>query len=266
MTQIVNQMATNPKFLVHDIGSGFPVVLIHGYPLNHTIWGNQDILSDTYRIIAPDLPGFGASPVLPHLQMAGYANIIAGILDDKNIDKAIVIGHSMGGYIALAFAERFEKRLSGLGLVCSQAGADSEEGKAGRLKNAERVGIEGFEFIVETMSEKLLSAASDQNGASLKSQLKGIMKQSSAEGVVSALEAMASRKDQIETLKKLSVPVWVATGSDDALIPSEKSIQMTQALKQSSYELFVGCGHMPMMEKPQEFNLALRKFLSTVPI
>lgn len=249
---------------VHDAGSGFPVVFIHGYPLNHTIWENQDILSDSFRIIEPDLPGFGTSSAMSGLHMTEYADIVTGILDERKIDKAVVIGHSMGGYIALAFAERFEKRLSGLGLVCSQAGADSEEGKAGRLKNAERVGTEGFEFIIETMSEKLLSAASDQNDASLKLQLKSIMKLSSAEGVINALKAMAARKDQFDTLKKLSIPVWIAAGADDALIPSEKSEQMTKTVKQVSYDLFDACGHMPMMEKPLEFNLALRKFLSTI--
>lgn len=254
----------NNKTFVHESGSGIPVVFIHGYPLNQTIWENQNMLSDTFRIIAPDLPGFGASPALPNQGMAGYADAIAEILDDRKIDKAVVIGHSMGGYIALAFAEHYGKRLSGLGLVCSQAGADSEEGKAGRLKNAERVGIEGFEFIVETMSEKLLSTVSDQNDASLKLQLKSIMKQSSAEGVITALKAMAARKDQFDTLKKLPIPVWIAAGAEDALIPSEKSMQMTKTLKQVSYDLFDACGHMPMMEKPQEFNLALRKFLSTI--
>lgn len=254
----------NNKTFVHESGSGIPVVFIHGYPLNQTIWENQNMLSDTFRIIAPDLPGFGASPALPNRGMAGYTDAIAEILDDRKIDKAVVIGHSMGGYIALAFAEHYGKRLSGLGLVCTQAGADSEDGKAGRLKNAERVGIEGFEFIVETMSEKLLSTASDQIDTSLKLQLKSIMKQSSAEGVITALKAMAGRKDQFDTLRKLSVPVCIIAGADDMLIPSEKSVQMVNTLRQATYELIEGCGHMPMMEKPQEFNQALRKFLNTI--
>ena len=252
------------KLHVHDIGSGIPVVFIHGYPLNHAIWGNQDELSDTYHIIAPDLSGFGTSPALSNLNMADYADMISGLLDDRKIDKAVVIGHSMGGYIALAFAERYENRLSGLGLVCTQAGADSEEGKVGRLINAERVGKEGFEFIVETMSGKLLSAASDQSDTSLKSRLQAIMKQSSAEGVITALKAMAARKEQFDTLKKLAIPVWVASGADDVLIPSEKSVLMTEMLKRAAYQLFDGCGHMPMMEKPQKFNLTLREFLSTI--
>ncbi|KAB2878045.1 alpha/beta hydrolase [bacterium] len=251
---------------VLEIGSGLPVVLIHGYPLNHRTWENQFSLSDSFRILAPDLPGFGQSGFENALSMEGYSDHIAELLDEKKIEKAVVMGHSMGGYISLAFAARHENRVMGLGLICSQAGADTEEARAGRLKNAERVEKEGFDFIIATMSEKLLSPYRNTNDSALQNKLKLIMKEASAQGVTTALKAMAARKDQFETLRNLSVPVFITAGTDDVLIAVEKSVQMAEASKLSTFEVFEGCGHMPMMEKPQEFNLALRKFLKKISL
>ncbi|MBL7995264.1 alpha/beta hydrolase [bacterium] len=250
----------------HEIGSGLPVVFIHGYPLHHRTWENQFSLSDSFRILAPDMPGFGQSGIENELSMEGYSDRIADLLDEKKIDKAVVMGHSMGGYISLAFAARHENRLLGLGLICSQAGADTEEAKAGRLKNAERVEKEGFDFIITTMSEKLLSPSRNTNDSALLIKLKLIMKEASPKGVTTALKAMAGRKDQLGALRNLSVPVFIAAGTDDVLIPVEKSVRMAEAAKLSTFELFEGCGHMPMMEKPQEFNLAMRNFLKKISV
>ncbi|MBL7959304.1 alpha/beta hydrolase [bacterium] len=251
---------------VHEIGSGLPVVFIHGYPLNRRTWENQLVLSDSYRILAPDLPGFGQSGYENGLSMEVYSDQIATLLDERKIKKAMVLGHSMGGYISLAFASQHENRLLGLGLICSQAGADSEEAKAGRLKNAERVDKEGFDFIIEMMGTKLLSPSHNKGNSDLPEKLKMIMKEATSQGVTSALKAMATRKDQFEMLGKLSVPMFIAAGKDDVLIPVEKSVRMAEASKLSTFEVFEGCGHMPMMEKPQEFNLALRKFLKKISV
>lgn len=248
----------------HEIGSGLPVVFIHGYPLNHTIWEKQFPLSNRYRIIAPDLPGFGRSPASQVLTMDDYANLIVELLDKKHIDKAVLVGHSMGGYIALAFAEHHASRLLGLGLVCSQAGADTDEGKAGRLKNAERVEKEGIDFIVETMIEKLLSPSNFKTQPQLVAALRSVMKSSTSEGVITALKAMAGRREQLDTLKQLHVPVYIAAGSDDVLIPAERAIQMSQVCKYPHLISLAGCGHMAMMEDPQEFNSALSRFLDTI--
>lgn len=255
-------MINKSNLFIHDVGSGLPLVLIHGYPLNHLTWENQFILSDEYRIIAPDLPGFGKSQAVDGLRMEDYAYMIAALLDEKKIDKAVVMGHSMGGYISLSFAERHENRLLGLGLICSQAGADTEEGKDARLKNAERVEKEGLDFIIEAMSEKLLSPKHNKNKSELNTKLRLIMKVATVQGVISVLKAMAARKDQFETLRELSVPVFIAAGKEDLLIPSDKSIQMADASKHPTFVTFAECGHMAMMENPGEFNLVLKKFIN----
>ncbi len=251
----------NRKLFSHDSGSGIPVLLVHGYPLNHSIWEQQFILSDSFRIIAPDLPGFGQSEPEEGLTMHDYADRLAALLDEKKIDNAAVVGHSMGGYIALAFAERHPSRMRGLGLVCSQAGADTEEGRAGRIKNAERVPAEGFDFIIDAMIGKLLSPATLQKNSGMSDQIRAIMKKSAPQGVTAALRAMAARKDQFETLKKLSVPVFIAAGKDDSLIPLEKSSQMADVCKSPVFVSLPDSGHMAMMENPSEFNTALRKYL-----
>lgn len=255
-------MTLKKNWFVQDIGSGLPVVLIHGYPLNHRSWEGQFTLSDAYRIIMPDLPGFGKSEAIRSLTMEDYADLIASMLDDKKLDKAVVMGHSMGGYIALAFAERHRNRLSALGLICSQAGADSEEGKAGRLKNAERVEREGFDFVVETMLEKLLSPASVKNKPELLTKLRALMNEASSQGILTALKAMTARRDHFDTLRSLTVPVFIAAGKSDVLIPMEKSMQMAEAAKHASWESFAECGHMVMMEDAASLNQAIRNFLT----
>lgn len=252
----------NKKLFIHDVGSGVPVVLIHGYPLNHSIWEHQFNLSVSYRILAPDLPGFGASENKADLAMEEYSDRISAMLDEKKIKKAVVVGHSMGGYIALSFAKRYENRLLGLGLICSQAGADSEEVKNGRLKNAERVAKEGYDFVIETMAEKLVS--NKKENKTLTEKLRSIMKEGTSEGVCTALSAMAGRKDEFETLRNLSVPVFIAAGKDDLLISSEKSFQMADTSKRKTLKIFENCGHMPMMENPKEFNLVLAEFLQNI--
>ncbi len=249
---------------IRDEGQGLPLLFIHGYPLNHTIWHNQFSLAKRFRVIAADLPGFGKSSLNNMMSMYDYADLMAVLLVERKIDRAILIGHSMGGYISLAFAERHPERLSGLGLVCSQAAADTPEVKEGRIKNAERVGKEGTEFIIEAMIEKLLAPANKKARPELVAQLRMIMKDSSSEGVISALKAMAGRPDQFETLRKLDVPVFVAAGSDDVLIASEKSVRMAEVCRRPTYQSFAQCGHMAMMEDPSAFNASLTSFLESI--
>ncbi len=248
-----------------DMGLGVPVVLIHGYPLNHKIWQNQFVLSKHYRILAPDLPGFGETPSISGMSIADYADLILKLLDKENIEKAVVMGHSMGGYIALEFAARYKKRLLGLGLVCTQAGADSEEARANRMKTIERVHAEGKGFVIDTMAGKLTSAK-NLSDAELIRQLKSIMQGATDKGIATALKAMAGRSDHLSTLEKIRVPILIIAGAEDALIPVEKSAAMAEKLSKRTFEIISGAGHVAMMEKPEAFNRSLIEFLKKLRI
>lgn len=249
---------------VFERGSGPAVVMIHGYPLNHSIWENQFQFSSHFRLLLPDLPGFGQSSPDKNLTMESCADEVIGILDKRNIGRAVVLGHSMGGYILLSLAERYPQRLAAIGLICTQAGSDSDEVRANRFKTIERIRTEGLEFIQTLMSEKLLAPDNFKSRPELSQKLKRIIGNASVEGVISALQAMANRKNHEPTLPAIAIPALIITGSNDVLVAPEKSEWMANLLPQSRLVKMEGAGHLAMMEKPAEFNQALNEFLKSL--
>ncbi|MBX7152487.1 alpha/beta hydrolase [bacterium] len=249
---------------VFERGSGLAIVMIHGYPLNHTIWENQFSLAERYRLIVPDLPGFGQSSLQNNFAIESYADGIVSILDDRKIEQAVILGHSMGGYILLSLAERYSQRLAGLGLICTQAGSDLGEARTNRFKTIERVQSEGLDFIKTSMSEKLLAPDNFKSRPELSQKLKRIIDTASIEGVASALQAMANRKSHEPLLPAITIPALIISGNDDVLVPQEKSEWMANLLPKSQLIKMEGAGHMAMMEKPAEFNKALEEFLKTL--
>ncbi|NUM82275.1 alpha/beta fold hydrolase, partial [bacterium] len=174
------------------------------------------------------------------------------------------LGHSMGGYILLSLAERYPRRLAAIGLICTQAGSDSDEARANRFKTIERIRTEGLEFIQTLMSEKLLAPDNFKSRPELSQKLKRIIGNASVEGVISALQAMANRKNHEPTLPAIAIPALIITGSDDVLVAPEKSEWMANLLPQSRLVKMEGAGHLAMMEKPAEFNQALNEFLKSL--
>ncbi len=165
-------------------GKGTPLVLIHGFPLDSTSWSEiTPLLEDKFDIILPDLRGFGQSTTVetPY-SMSDMADDIAGLLDHLGIEKAALAGHSMGGYVALAFAKKYPNRVSGLGLVSSQALADAPEGKERRYKTAADVAEKGVGVVAEAMTPKLSADARVQ------AFVRNVIEKQSKEGVIGALK------------------------------------------------------------------------------
>lgn len=243
----------------HESGSGPAVLFVHGYPLNQTIWESQKSLADAFRVILPDLPGFGKSPASVET-IDGYADTIKDLLDTLNIDRASIFGHSMGGYVLLSLADRYPERLDAMGLICSQAGGDPTEVREARLRTAENVEKQGTSAVADTMAEKLTAPS----GAHLKETLRSIMRSASVAGVTSALRAMAARSDRFHVFSKLTVPVLVLSGAEDILIPEDKARLMADRLKLGKWIRLENCGHMPMMEQSERFNQEIRTFLTLV--
>ena len=234
-------------------------MFVHGYPLNHTIWEAQKALADSFRLILPDLPGFGKSPA-SGATIDGYADTIRDLLDTLNIDKASMFGHSMGGYVVLSFADRYPERLDAMGLICSQAGGDPADVREARLKTAETVEKQGTSAVVDTMAEKLTAPS----GVHLKETLRSIMRTAGTAGITAALRAMAARTDRFHVFSKLIVPVLILSGTEDILIPEDKARLMADRLKLGKWTPLENCGHMPMMEQPERFNQEIRTFLALV--
>lgn len=235
-------------------GSGTPLVLLHGFPLDHHLWDEVvPLLEDTFDVIAPDLRGFGNSTMIdvPH-RMDDYASDIAGLLDHLNISKAAIVGHSMGGYVALAFARLYPERVRGLGLVSSQVLADPPERKEGRYKSAADVSANGIGSVVESMTPKFTS---DEE---LQSYARASMERQPPAAYIGALKAMAERADSTPLLSSLHVPVVIIHGDADALIPVDRAREVKAALLQAHLVEISGAGHMPMMEAKEETAEALK--------
>lgn len=238
-------------------GKGAPLVLIHGYPLDHSTWDKVvPFLENDFDLIIPDLRGFGESDVMEaDDSIIEFASDIEGLLSHFKIKKAFLAGHSMGGYVALAFAREYPDFVSGLGLISTQAAADSLERKEGRYATAKQVLDEGVKVVVESMTPKLSA------DAHIQSFVRELMSKQRPLGVYSALTSMAERPDSTDLLQTFKFPVVIIHGDADALIPVERGREMKAALPSAHYVELPGLGHMPMMENPQAVADALKFFV-----
>ncbi len=235
-------------------GKGTPLVLLHGYPLDHHLWDEVvPLLEDTFDVILPDLRGFGESSIVDSSPtMEDYASDIAGLLDQLGIQKVAIVGHSMGGYVALAFARLYPDRVSGLGLVSSQVLADSPERKEGRYKSAADVAKNGISSVVETMTPKFTS---DEK---LQAFARESMERQQPTAYIGALKAMAERMDSTLLLSSFKFPVVLVHGDSDALIPVERAREVKVVLPLAHLVEVSGAGHMPMMEAKEKMAEALK--------
>jgi len=238
-------------------GKGTPLMLIHGFPLDHRTWDELvPLLEDTFDIILPDLRGFGRSSTIDSFYtIEDFALDLAGLLDHLNIQQAAIAGHSMGGYVALAFARLFPERVRGLALVSSQAVADSEERKQGRYKSAAEVAEHGIASVVESMTPKFT------NHEQLQAFARSSMEQQQPAAYIGALKAMAERTDSTDLLASFKFPVVIVHGDADALIPIDRAREAKAALPQAELVEIVGAGHLPMMEAKEKTAEALKHLI-----
>ncbi len=234
-------------------GKGNPLVLLHGYPLDHHLWDEvTPMLQDTFDMIIPDLRGFGESTTVdtPYT-MDDFASDIVGLFNQIDIHKAAIVGHSMGGYVALAFARLYPERVSRLGLVSTQVLADPRDRKEGRYKTAAEVAEKGIGGVVETMTPKFTSDPHWQAFA------RKTMEAQQPAAYIGALKAIAERADSTSLLSGIKYPVVVVHGDADALIPIERAREVKAALPESHLAEIKNTGHMPMCEAPRETAQAL---------
>ena len=235
-------------------GKGNPLVLLHGYPLDHHIWYViAPMLENDFDLILPDLRGFGKSTTVdtPYT-LDDFAADIAGLLDHLGVEKAAIAGHSMGGYVALAFANRYPTRISGLGMISSQALADTPERKEGRYKSAADVADNGTQSVVEGMAAKLTPDEQVREAALV------VMKNQQPAAFVGALKAMAERIDASSLLDAFKFPVVLVHGDADELIPIERAWEIKVTVPHAQMVELPGVGHLPMMEAPEKTAAALR--------
>ena len=247
-----------------DIGNGVPLLLIHGFPLDRTLWRTQIAgLSQIFRVIAPDLRGFGQSSDTDGeaVTMDQYAADLKSLLDSVNVKRAVIGGLSMGGYIALAFYAQYADRVKGLILANTRAIPDSEEGKQSRLANAQKVGEAGSNFLIETLAPKMLGPAAKPE---IEIAVRSMMARQRTPGVMSALRGMAARPDRTTLLRFATVPALIVSGSEDALIPPGDSEAMHALIPNSRLVIIPDAGHLSNLEKADAFNHVVREFYKQV--
>lgn len=244
-----------------DEGSGTPLLLVHAFPLGSAMWHPQiSALSARYRVIAPDLRGFGESQLgdAP-ITLDQYADDLAGLLDHLRIAQAAVAGLSMGGYITFALLRRHPERISALILADTRSQPDTEEGRLKREENALLAEEQGPAAIAEQMLPKLLAANAPELVCD---EVRRMILANDRRGIAAALRAMAVRPDSTPLLASINVPTLVIVGAEDTLTPPSDATAMAGAIPGSRLLLIPGVAHMSNLEAPEAFNAAVEDLLA----
>jgi pimeloyl-ACP methyl ester carboxylesterase len=246
----------------NDTGNGFPLVLLHGFCESRELWKYcEKELAIHFRVIAPDLPGFGESRLEdPEASMEYFADKVKELLDSLKISQCVMVGHSLGGYITLAFAERYESCLKGFGLFHSTAFADSEERKENRNKTITFIEKHGVPAFAQSFVAPLFSL---RNRELLRTEIQDLIRiaaSSSEHGVIETTKAMRDREDRTSVLKNSTVPVLFVAGKRDGTIPLEKSLEQCHLAKHSIVHFLSEAGHMGMIENKAEAIKILRNY------
>ncbi len=249
-----------------DAGSGDPpVVLLHAFPFPAAMWEAQiDALSPRWRVVAPDLPGFGQSEPLgdPSVaSMEAMARLVGRLVDELDLPPAVLGGLSMGGYVAFAFLRDHASRVRGLVLADTRAGADTAEVRERRTKQQEDVRQGGTASLIETLLGTLLSEHTREHRPDVVDKTRQLMQQASPEGVVAALEAMKRRPDVSEELAAVDVPTLLVVGENDKTSPVDVMREMQERMANARLTVIPSVGHLSSLEAPEEFNAELRRFL-----
>lgn len=242
---------------------GVPVLLVHGFPLDRTMWREQLSGITGHHLIAPDLRGFGdSSEAPPPESIDAHADDLAELLDALEIPRAVVVGLSMGGYVALAMAERHRERLAGLVLMDTRAGADDAEARAGRDAAIATVREQGAGKVLSGLAAKLFAP---DTSVGVREAVERRMGRVPSGALVASLVAMRERPDRTALLARLAgLPTLVMVGSEDQITPPALSRSMVEAVNGAELVEIEGAGHLPPVERPATVNEALQAFLDRV--
>jgi 3-oxoadipate enol-lactonase len=245
-------------------GDGQPVLFIHGFPLSNEMWrSTAERLSDRWRCICPDLRGHGQSAASPAASMARFADDLAAMLDKLPVRRpAVIVGLSMGGYIAFEFFRRHRNRVRAMVLCDTRANADAPDGAARREAMAQAVLKEGSRAAADAMIGQLFAPDALPT---LKQHWHDIISRNSPMGVAAAARAMATRADSIPTLVQIDCPTLLVVGREDVLTPPGPMQEMARSIRGSRLEIIDSAGHMPPVEQPEEFARVIRAFLDALP-
>jgi 3-oxoadipate enol-lactonase len=245
----------------HDVGEGPVVVLIHGHPFNRGMWAPQlAALPDRFRVIAPDLRGYGESPVTPGtVTMAQLAADVSHLLDRKGITTAALAGLSMGGLVVMELAAAQPERWWAFGFIATTAQRVTEEEAQARLASAQTMEKQGMRPVAEQMSARLFGP---EPGEELTARIMAMMLATSPAGAAAAVRGRAERPDYHPVLKSLRAPALVCVGDRDSYSTAQVTSELAGCLPDPEVVILEGVGHLPNLERPAGFNEHLLSFLT----
>ena len=248
-------------------GSGKPVLLVHGFGEDGTIWENQvPVLEKQFRLIIPDLPGSGRSPLTSDVSMEGMAGVLKKLLDELDISSCVLIGHSMGGYVALAFAEKYAGYLQALGLFHSTAFADNEEKIVSRRRGIEFIRENGAAKFIEQSTRSLFSEDFKLQHPDTVQEIIDRFTNFLPQSLVRYYEAMIQRPDRTAVLKGWQKPALFIMGKYDKAVPLEQVLLQCHLPVLSYIHILKHSGHMGMLEEPGTSTGLLVDFLQNYEI
>jgi pimeloyl-ACP methyl ester carboxylesterase len=241
------------------------LVPIHGYPLTSDMWRSQfdSLAGDQWRVVAPHLPGFCRSPGAM-TSMEATADAVREVIDEIGVDRIVLAGFSMGGYVAFAFARKYPDRLRALILIGTKAEPDTEEAKKGRHDMASRVRAEGPQPAIDAILPRLVADSTFTGRPDVVQRIAEVAAGATAEGIAAALEAMAARPSSVDLLPRIAVPTLVIAGHDDQLMPLDQARAMAAQIPNARFITVADAGHTTPIESPAAVNTAINDFLTTL--
>jgi pimeloyl-ACP methyl ester carboxylesterase len=243
-----------------------PLVLLHAFPLSSAMWlAQREALASECRVITPDLRGFGGSRLGEEdPSVDAMADDVARLLDDEGVDRAVVGGLSMGGYVTMALCRRHPDRLMGAIFADTKASADTEAARANRERIAAAVLNGGAGVLLEDVLPTLIGTTTKQRRGMVVGRVRGLVQAAPPGAVAWAQRAMAGRTDSFETLRALDVPVLVVVGDEDELSPPSDAEAMAQAVPEAKLAVIEKAGHLSAIEQPEAFNAVVAEFVRSL--
>lgn len=243
-------------------GNGPAVVLLHGFGEDGSVWGFQKDLEQHFKLLIPDLPGSGRSQAITDMSMDGLADAVYFILQQEGIKNCVLIGHSMGGYVALAFAEKYGSALNGIGLFHSSAYADTADKIETRNKGVAFITEHGAPNFLKTSIPNLYSPATKENAPALIAQQIESGRSFSKEALIAYSQAMIQRPDRTGVLRSVAVPVLFVLGKWDTAVPLETGLAQCHLPQIAYIHVLHNSGHMGMQEEPEKSTAILNQYIS----
>ena len=247
-----------------EAGAGWPVILLHGFPLSAAMWRPQlERVPDGWRFIAPDLRGFGRSfpPAGGDITMDDYAADVFALMDGLELDDAVIGGLSMGGYVTFAMFRQAPARFTRMILADTKSPADSPQAREGRVKMREQLAEDGPRGVADAMLPKLLAKGTEREAADAVRQARAMIESAAPEAIAAAIGALLGRPDSTPGLPAIACATLVLVGELDAITPVAEADAMHHAIARSTLCVIPGAGHLSNLEQPDAFSRALGDFL-----